>query len=65
MLAFSFPLNKNDSQCRFIYLLAKELAKTNEVHVVTSASTDSTVYELLEGIHVHRLIISGLENGRK
>jgi len=54
MLAFSFPQDKNDAQCRFIYLLARELAKKHEIHVVTSGGKKTKDYELMEGIHVHR-----------
>jgi len=54
MLAFSFPQNKDDAQCRFIYLLARELAKKHEVHVVTSGGKKTKDEELMEGIHVHR-----------
>lgn len=44
------------------YELAKELAKKYEIHCLTSGVSDLKEYELVDGIHVHRVMIKGRKN---
>ena len=54
LLATSYPRSKDDHWVTFTHSWAKELARTEEVSVVTSDGPDARKYEERDGVKIHR-----------
>ncbi|TEB13117.1 1,4-alpha-glucan branching protein domain-containing protein [Pelotomaculum propionicicum] len=61
MLSWEFPPRTVGGLARHVYDLSRALARLGEnVHVVTCPAAVASDYELVEGVHVHRVSQSGL-----
>src|SRR3989338_7821447 len=54
ILCTSYPRSKNDHWVPFMHSLAKELAKTEDVTVVTSGDATTKSYEVRDNVKIHR-----------
>ena len=54
MLTTSFPKYEGDIAGKFIFELAKELSKNNTISIVAPMDSNSSKYELMGNIKVHR-----------
>lgn len=54
VLASTYPRWKNDAEPGFVKYLCSELARHYEVHILAPHYAKANVYELVNGIHIHR-----------
>ena len=54
ILCTSYPRSKDDHWVPFMHAWAKELAKTEDVTVVTSGDANSKSYEVMDNVNIHR-----------
>jgi glycosyltransferase involved in cell wall biosynthesis len=54
VVSSTYPRWTGDPEPAFVHELSKRLTQEFEVHVVCPHSVDALVYELLDGVHVHR-----------
>lgn len=55
ILSYIYPVKENKTLGIFVHHQARELAKFNEVHVVTKYHKNMRGYELVDGVKVHRV----------
>ena len=55
IISYIYPEKENKTLGIFVHHQAKELAKFNEVHVITRYHKNMQDYELVDGVRVHRV----------
>lgn len=55
IVSYIYPTSGNKTLGLFVHHQARELAKNNEVHVITKNFNKMSDYELVEGVKVHRI----------
>src|SRR3990172_8606224 len=64
MVTPTYPRWKGDSSARMIHNLSKELAKRNEIHILTEAWPGVPDEETMDGVHIHRIIHGHVGHGK-
>lgn len=54
VVSSTYPRWASDTEPSFVHELSRRLTSSFEVHVICPHAKNSTVYELLHGVHVHR-----------
>ena len=55
IISYLYPTKENKTLGLFVHHQARELAKNNEVHIITKRYGNMPDYELVDGVKVHRI----------